>query len=162
MMADPLTGDCESTRELLRRLLAGLVPHAERLGCAPALLDASRPLVADGAAGVHRELAARHGLPVLSWRCPGASPLPANDAIGQRVRARRAARSMTMRSLQDTSLNVDVVAEHDGPLGPLLRARRDRLCDAGLLEPGAASERVAIVRGVRTDEATAVRAATAR
>ncbi len=65
MMADPLTGDCESTRKRLRRLLAGLLPHAERLGCAPALLDAGRPLAADGAAGVHRELAARHGLPGL-------------------------------------------------------------------------------------------------
>ena len=69
---------------------------------------------------------------------------------------------MTMRSLQATSLSVDLVAEHDGPLGPLLRARRERLVDAGLLDRGAASERVAIVRGVRTDEATAVRAAPAR
>ena len=65
MMADPLTGDSESTRERLRRLLAGLAPHAERLGCASALLDAGRPLAADGAAGVHRELAACHGLPGL-------------------------------------------------------------------------------------------------
>jgi release factor glutamine methyltransferase len=69
---------------------------------------------------------------------------------------------MTMRSLQATSLSVDVVAEHNGPLGPLLRERRDRLCDAGLLEPGAASERVAIIRGMRADEATAVRVAAAR
>jgi release factor glutamine methyltransferase len=69
---------------------------------------------------------------------------------------------MTMRSLQATSLSVDVVAEHDGPLGPLLRERRDLLCDAGLLDAGADSERVAIVRGVRADEATAVRAAAAR
>ncbi len=69
---------------------------------------------------------------------------------------------MTMRSLQATSLSVDVVAEHDGPLGPLLRERRDQLCDAGLLEPGAASERIAIIRGVRGEEATAVRAAAAR
>jgi release factor glutamine methyltransferase len=68
----------------------------------------------------------------------------------------------TMRSLQATSLSVDVVAEHDGPLGPLLRERRDQLCDAGLLEPGAASERVAIIRGVRAGEATAVRAAAVR
>jgi release factor glutamine methyltransferase len=72
--------------------------------------------------------------------------------------------AMTMRSLEATSLSVDVVAEHEGPLGPLLRERCDRLCDAGLLEPGAASERVAIVRGVRTEEATATaaRAAAAR
>jgi release factor glutamine methyltransferase len=69
---------------------------------------------------------------------------------------------MTMHSLQATSLSVDLVAEHDGPLGPLLRARRERLCDAGLLEPGAASERVAIVRGVRTDETPAARVAAAR
>jgi gamma-glutamyl:cysteine ligase YbdK (ATP-grasp superfamily) len=71
MMADPLTGDCESTRERLRRLLAGLVPHAERLGCASALLDASRLLAADGVAGVHRELAARHGLPGLVMALSG-------------------------------------------------------------------------------------------
>jgi release factor glutamine methyltransferase len=69
---------------------------------------------------------------------------------------------MTMRSLQATSLSVDVLAEHNGPLGPLLRERAERLCDAGLLEPGAASERVAIIRGVRADEATAVRVAAAR
>jgi release factor glutamine methyltransferase len=68
---------------------------------------------------------------------------------------------MTMRSLQATSLSVDVIADYDGPLGPLLRARRQRLCDAGRLEPGAASERVAIVRGVRTAEATAIAAGAA-
>jgi release factor glutamine methyltransferase len=68
---------------------------------------------------------------------------------------------MTVHSLQATSLSVDLVAEHDGPLGPLLQERRERLCDAGLLDPGAASERVAIIRGVRTDEATAMRAAAA-
>jgi release factor glutamine methyltransferase len=69
---------------------------------------------------------------------------------------------MTMHSLQTTSLSVDLVAEHDGPLGPLLLARRDQLCDAGLLKPGAASERVAIIRGIRTDETTAVRVAASR
>jgi release factor glutamine methyltransferase len=71
---------------------------------------------------------------------------------------------MTMHSLQATSLSVDLVAEHDGPLGPLLRGRRDLLCDAGLLEHGADSERVAIVRGMRAEEATAtaVRPAAAR
>jgi release factor glutamine methyltransferase len=55
---------------------------------------------------------------------------------------------MTMRSLRATGLRVDVVAEHEGPLGPLLSARRDWLCEAGLLQQHAASERVAIVRGV--------------
>jgi hypothetical protein len=81
--------DCEFTRERLRRLLAGLLPHAERLGCASALLDASRPLAADGAAGVHRGLAARHGWPDSSWRCQGVSPPAAHDAIGQRADVRR-------------------------------------------------------------------------
>jgi len=61
----------------------------------------------------------------------------------------------TKRSLQATHLSVDIVAEHDGPLGPLLHERRDLLYDTGLLEPGAASERIAIIRGVRTQEATA-------
>jgi release factor glutamine methyltransferase len=70
--------------------------------------------------------------------------------------------AMTMRSLQATDLAVDVVAEHDGPLGPLLRERRDRLCDAGLLEPGATTERVTIIRGLRTNETTALHAAAAR
>jgi carboxylate-amine ligase len=70
-MADPLTGDCESTRERLRRLLADLLPHAERLGCASALLDAGRPLATDGAAGIHRELVARHGLSGLVMALSG-------------------------------------------------------------------------------------------
>ncbi len=69
---------------------------------------------------------------------------------------------LTMRSLQATGLRVDVAAEHHGPLGPLLHQRRDQLCDAGLLEPGGATERVAIIRGVRAGEATAVREAAAR
>lgn len=58
----------------------------------------------------------------------------------------------TMRSLQATSLTVDIAADHHGPLGPLLHERRDQLCDAGLLEPGAATERVAIIRGARTGD----------
>jgi release factor glutamine methyltransferase len=58
---------------------------------------------------------------------------------------------LTMRSLRATRLTVDVVAEHEGPLGPLLYQRRDRLCDAGLLPSGTAWERVAIIRGVLSD-----------
>jgi len=49
----------------------GFVPHAERLGCASALLDASRLLATDGAAGVHREIAVRHGLPGLVMALSG-------------------------------------------------------------------------------------------
>jgi release factor glutamine methyltransferase len=63
---------------------------------------------------------------------------------------------VTMRSLRATRLTVDVVAEHEGPLGPLLFERRDRLWDAGLLEPGTTWERVAIIRGVLTDDVAAM------
>lgn len=59
---------------------------------------------------------------------------------------------LTMRSLRSTGLTVDVVAEHEGPLGPLVYQRRDRLCDAGLLPSGATWERVAIIRGVLSDD----------
>jgi carboxylate-amine ligase len=64
-MADLQTGEPQTTRERLRRLLAGLLPHAERLGCAAPLLAAGRLLATDGPAGVHRELAAAASLPGL-------------------------------------------------------------------------------------------------
>ncbi len=57
----------------------------------------------------------------------------------------------TMRGLSATGLAVDVLFEHEGAFGPLVRERIDRLCDAGLLERGSDTERVAIIRGVARD-----------
>ena len=53
----------------------------------------------------------------------------------------------TIRALRATGLAVDVPFEHEGALGPLVRARAERLIASRLLEPGRQTERVAIVRG---------------
>jgi release factor glutamine methyltransferase len=49
----------------------------------------------------------------------------------------------TAEALRAGGLHVDVVARETGPLGPLMRARRDE----GLIDPGAAVEDVVVVRG---------------
>jgi release factor glutamine methyltransferase len=103
--------------------------------------------------------AGRDGRAVLDPLCAtGAAHLEPGGAI-LIVHSSVSDLGVTERSLRATRLSVDVVAAHDGPLGPLLRDRRDLLCEAGLLEPGATSERVAIVRGVRTGDATAAQPA---
>jgi carboxylate-amine ligase len=61
-MANLQTGEPELTCERLERLIAGLLGHAERLGCVTELLGAQRLLKTGGAACVHRALAAEHGL----------------------------------------------------------------------------------------------------
>lgn len=54
----------------------------------------------------------------------------------------------TMQALRATGLEVDVLFEHEGAFGPLMRERVDRLRATGRLERGSATERVAIIRGV--------------
>jgi len=61
----------------------------------------------------------------------------------------------TMRGLRATGLAVDVLFDHEGAFGPLVRERADRLCEAGLLEHGSTTERVAIIRGVASAAAMA-------
>jgi carboxylate-amine ligase len=61
-MADPVTGVLEPTRDRLERLLTAIRPHGERLGCARRLDDARAMLATGGPAGIHRALAAEHGL----------------------------------------------------------------------------------------------------
>jgi release factor glutamine methyltransferase len=53
----------------------------------------------------------------------------------------------TVRALRGSGLTVDVPFEHEGTLGPLMRARADQLAASGLFAPGTERERVAIVRG---------------
>ena len=60
----------------------------------------------------------------------------------------------TMRALRASGLTVDILFEHEGAFGPLVRERLDRLCDAGLVKHGAGTERVAIIRGVALPSAT--------
>lgn len=65
-MADLHVGSTEPTAEHLERLLAALLPVAERLGCAQALGDARAMLAAGGPARAHRRLAADGGLTGLA------------------------------------------------------------------------------------------------
>jgi release factor glutamine methyltransferase len=53
----------------------------------------------------------------------------------------------TRAALTATGLDTDVVAERRGPLGPVLRARREHLERHGLLEPGQDQEAVMVVQG---------------
>jgi release factor glutamine methyltransferase len=55
----------------------------------------------------------------------------------------------TLTALEAGGLEADVVARHRGPLGPLLRARRDELVSRGLLRPGQELEEVVVLRGRR-------------
>jgi len=53
----------------------------------------------------------------------------------------------TLAALASGGLDVDVVARHRGPLGPLLSARRAQLEARGRLEPGQQLEDVLVLRG---------------
>jgi len=56
----------------------------------------------------------------------------------------------TLRRMGSVGLTGFVVAEHEGPLGPLMAGRRAHLAQQGLLDAGAAqSERVGILAGMR-------------
>jgi carboxylate-amine ligase len=65
-MADLHAGATEPTGERLERLLAALLPGAQRLGCAQALGDARAMLATGGPACAHRRLAADGGLTGLA------------------------------------------------------------------------------------------------
>lgn len=55
----------------------------------------------------------------------------------------------TLRRLSEAGLEADVLVRREGPLGPLMQARRDHLVAAGLLAEDQDSEEVLIIRGRR-------------
>ena len=55
----------------------------------------------------------------------------------------------TLRRLAEAGLEADVLTRREGPLGPLMRSRRDHLVAAGLLAPDQDTEEVLIIRGRR-------------
>jgi release factor glutamine methyltransferase len=55
----------------------------------------------------------------------------------------------TAMALESAGLGTDVVARRRGPLGPVLRARREHLEQHGLLAPGQEFEDVMVVQGQR-------------
>jgi release factor glutamine methyltransferase len=57
--------------------------------------------------------------------------------------------SATLDAYADAGLVGDVAAREEGPLGPLLQARRPQLEAAGLLKPGQSVEEVLVLRGRR-------------
>jgi release factor glutamine methyltransferase len=54
----------------------------------------------------------------------------------------------TLARLGESGLEARVAEEREGELGPLMRERADRLERQGLLDPGARSERVAVIEAV--------------
>lgn len=55
----------------------------------------------------------------------------------------------TLTRMAEAGLEPEVTVRRPGPLGPLMRARRDHLVAQGLLGPGEETEEVLIVRGRR-------------
>lgn len=53
----------------------------------------------------------------------------------------------TCQAMKAGGLEASVVVEHSGPLGPVMTSRVRMMADRGLLEPGAAEEIVAVIRG---------------
>ncbi|HEX6390676.1 MAG TPA: HemK2/MTQ2 family protein methyltransferase [Solirubrobacteraceae bacterium] len=53
----------------------------------------------------------------------------------------------TLGAMRDAGLDAEVVARERGPLGPLLRERRELLVQRGLLAPQADEEQVLVLRG---------------
>ena len=53
----------------------------------------------------------------------------------------------TLDAFAAGGLEAEVAARERGPLGPLLRARRDELEARGLLAPGQVDEEVLVLRG---------------
>jgi release factor glutamine methyltransferase len=55
----------------------------------------------------------------------------------------------TLREMDEHGLEPEVVARHEGPLGPLLSARAGALEEAGLLAPGQRREEILVIAGRR-------------
>jgi release factor glutamine methyltransferase len=55
----------------------------------------------------------------------------------------------TVRQLRGGGLKAAVVARGEAPFGPVMRGRRQRLCELGLIEPGQRVEELVVVRGDR-------------
>jgi release factor glutamine methyltransferase len=64
----------------------------------------------------------------------------------------------TVAALEAAGLETAVVARERGPLGPLMRRRREHLEAAGMLRPGQSDEEVLVVRGSAPAPQSAVRA----
>jgi release factor glutamine methyltransferase len=55
----------------------------------------------------------------------------------------------TVQQLRGGGLKAAVVARGEAPFGPVMRDRRRRLCELGLIEPGQRVEELVVVRGDR-------------
>jgi release factor glutamine methyltransferase len=56
---------------------------------------------------------------------------------------------VTLHQLRGGGLKAAVVARTEAPFGPVMRARRRRLCELGFIEPGQCFEELVVIRGDR-------------
>jgi release factor glutamine methyltransferase len=90
--------------------------------------------------------AGRDGRALLDRLLAEAPPLLAAGGVLLVVQSDLIGEEQTLARMRASGLEADVAAREPGPLGPLMRARRDE----GLLDPGIDREVVLIVRGRRT------------
>jgi release factor glutamine methyltransferase len=72
---------------------------------------------------------------------PGGTLLVVHSALSDTDR--------TLHQLRGGGLKAAVVARMEAPFGPVMRARRERLCELGLIEPGQQFEELVVIRGDR-------------
>jgi release factor glutamine methyltransferase len=89
--------------------------------------------------------AGRDGRALLDRLLAEAPPLLAAGGVLLVVQSDLIGEEQTLARMRASGLEADVAAREPGPLGPLMRARRDE----GLLDPGIDREVVLIVRGRR-------------
>jgi release factor glutamine methyltransferase len=107
--------------------------------------------------GVARKPRGRHrawdagldGRELLDRLCANAPLLLAPGGTLLLVHSALCDEDRTVRQLRGGGLKAAVVARGEAPFGPVMRDRRRRLCELGLIEPGQRVEELVVVRGDR-------------
>lgn len=136
----------------------GVAGHAERRDALVAdrtfdLVLANPPYVpgvADVPRGRHRAWdAGMDGRELLDRLCANAPLLLAPGGTLLVVHSGLCDEDKTLRQLRGAGLKASVVARGEAPFGPVMRGRRQRLVDMGLIEPDQLVEELVVVRGDR-------------
>jgi len=94
--------------------------------------------------------AGRDGRALLDRLCAGVSGHLAPGGSVMLVQSSVCGEDATLEALSAGGLRPQVVARQRGPLGPIVSSRRKMLVRRGVLEPGARSEELLVIRGSRS------------
>lgn len=87
----------------------------------------------------------------LDALCESAADLLAPDGTMLVVHSALCGVMQTLESLRDKGLKSSIVARAAEPFGPVMRARAEYLESAGLIEPGARTEELVVIRADRIE-----------